>query len=144
MARIDYYEIQNAIKTMLDADSTLSGVKNRLEALDIIAENCPQTVIILKSRNNILEEIAAGQHIRMGITFEVWCYEYALEILQAMKKRDDLIGKVEIALMKNRTLNSTVQYHTITGGEFENVQSANFGWISGGSIVLVAEQQAIT
>jgi len=62
-----------------------------------------------------------------------------------MEQRDDLIGKVEIALMKERTLNGTVNSSWLEGGEFlSGPDPTGNQFMSGASVMLIADVTATT
>lgn len=147
MARIDYADIQSEIKTVLTGDATLAGVTVEIER-DMLTspEQCPYVAIFLERRQIFRRPIAAGTRMDYKIYFVLWCYEYQMESIEAAsERRDDLIGKVEVALMKNTTLNGKVTTLTLTddAGEFESAKT-DAGFLSGGSIRLEAVAKATT
>lgn len=147
MARIDYAAIQSEIKTVLGADSTLAGVTIELERDGLSSpEQCPWVGIYLERRQIFRRPIAAGTRVDYKVSFLLWCYEYSIEtIATAAQLRDDLLGKVEIALMKNTTLNGKVTTLALAddAGEFESART-NAGFLSGGSIRIEVVVKATT
>lgn len=147
MARIDYAAIQTQIKTVLNADATLAGVTVEIERDGLTSpEQCPWVGIYLERRQIFRRPIAAGTRMDYKIYFLLWCYEFSMETIEAAASlRDDLIGKVEIALMKNTSLNGLVTTLALTddAGEFESART-EAGFISGGSIRLEAVAKATT
>jgi len=145
VARINYFVIEQAIETALRAASDLSGATITLEEdVELAVEQVPWIGIYLASRQDAGGPIAAGKQQRFRVRFEVWCFEHDTESLTAAsRKRDDLMGKVEIALLNDPTLGSTVALARITGGEFESGRT-EAGFLMGGSILLDVEQTATT
>lgn len=143
MARIDYYAIETNIKAALAADATLTGVM-------IVVEEQPNfgdgpLILIAMDRRDAPEgqPIAAGKRTRMRMRVRLWCFGTSLHIPDAMQARDDLIGKVEIALMNARsTLADQIGQYWITGGEFET-SKGGAGFVCGGSVDVAVETTAI-
>lgn len=149
MARVDYYAIELAIQTILQSAPSLSGVVVTVEEeLLFGAEITPWVGIYLDRRDAPanLQSLSAGQRTRFLLRFSVWCWEFSLEsVAKAIQLRDDLLGKVEIVLMDNRTLNGTVNKSWLEGGEMPSARlPGGSGWVSGGEIVLVADAIATT
>lgn len=139
MARVDYYAIQEAIKTVLDADANLSGVTVVLEEDEFLIEQTPWIGIYLLDRNKDGESIAAGTRQHFDVRYELWCVEHHPEtVRQAAEARDDLIGNAEVALMGNRNLSGTLAAGValeIESGEFETARS-QAGFVMAGSIIV--------
>ena len=147
MARLDYYAIETAIKTLLEADATLAGTVVTVEdELLFGAERTPWVGIFLDRRDPGEQSLSAGTRTRYNIRLSIWCWEYSMEsISKAIQLRDDLVGKVEVALMKQRTLNDTVTKSWIEGGELPSARVPdNNGFVSGGEIILIADASATT
>ena len=121
MARCDYYAIENAIATILRADATLAGVSVIVED-EVAVQRGSIIGIYLDDRDAPmdLQAIAAGTRTRFNINFSIWCWHFGVgrDRTVVMQQRDDLLGKVEIALMNNRTLSNTVTMSWLNGGEF--------------------------
>lgn len=147
MARIDYYAIETEIKTILDADATLTGTLITVEdELLFGAERTPWVGVFLERRDAGDQSLSSGQRTRYNLRFSIWCWEYSLEsISKAIQLRDDLLGKVEVALMGNRTLNGKVSTSWLEGGDLPSarVPESN-GFVSGGEIILIADVTATT
>ena len=149
MARVDYYAIELAIQTLLQGATSLSGVMVTVEEeLLFGAETTPWVGIYLDRRDAPadLQGLSAGQRTRFLLRFSIWAWEYSLEsVAKAIQLRDDLLGKVEIVLMGNRTLDGTVNKCWLEGGEMPSARlPGGSGWVSGGEIVLVADAVATT
>ena len=147
MARVDYFGIEAAIQDILQADANLSGVQVLVEPAMVHQEG--DVVAIYVDRRSApadLQTISAGTRTRFLVSFSLWCYHMNLDVPTALQKRDDLMGKVEVALMAvNRNLNSTVNMSWLEGGEFLNGQSENNDiFMAGGEIQLIADVTATT
>jgi len=145
MARIAYFAIQEEIQRVLQADATLADVLVTVEEDGPKSgEQMPWIGVYLEDREDAGESIAAGTRQVFNVRYGIWIYEYHPEsVKQAAQLRDVLIGKVEIALMKNRTLNQNVEGVKILRGEFESAKD-RAGFIMGGSIVVEILKTAST
>ena len=149
MARVDYYAIEQEIKTVLEADAALAGVTVTIEEeLMFGSESTPWIGVYLDRRDAppALQRLGAGQSTRFLLRFPLWCWEYHLEsITKAIQRRDDLVGKIEVALMKNRTLSGKVATSWLEGGELPSARlPEQAGFVSGAEVILVAEVSATT
>lgn len=144
MARIDYHAIGQAIQTVLQADAALAGVKVIVEE-DVLTspEEAPWVGIYIADRESAGAPIAAGTQQRFTVRYEIWCFDYRLDIPSAAQARDDLLGKVEVALLKTPTLNGNVTMMAITGGAFDSARTEG-GHLMGGSVVVEIQKKATT
>lgn len=134
---------------MLQATADLAGTTVTVEEeLLFGTETTPWVGIYLERRDapSGTQSLSGGQQTRYRLRFSIWCWEYHLESLaKAMQRRDDLIGKVEVALMGNRTLNANVITSWIEGGEMPSVRAPGTqSWLAGGEVVLIADAKATT
>ena len=124
MARVNYYDIQNEIKEILELDQTLAGINIQIEEPTRFQHG--GYVIIHLDRREAPDEdqfIDAGQSTRFDVFFNVVCIQTSMSSLaSAMRARDDLMGKVEVALMKVRDLNNKASVQWLGGGPFESGQ----------------------
>ena len=148
MARINYYGIEDAIRSVLAADSDLAGVTITVEEeLSPARGNVVGIYLDSRSAPNELQGLSAGQRTRFHVTFSIWCWHFGVgrDWRVPMQQRDDLLGKVEIVLMKNRTLNDTVTMSWLTGGEFmSGPDPTGNQFMSGAEIKLTADVAAST
>ena len=153
MARIDYFGIEEAIVETLKADGTLGKVQYKIEE-EVVMSKAPLILINLASReladDNLGQPIAAGTRTRYLLNFSIWVYAFHLGgPADAAKVRAELLGKVELALMKNRTFNwdgegDRVGSSWLAGGEFQTgPATGQRGFVSGAEISLIAEATAI-
>lgn len=153
MARFDYYGLETDIQTILKADADVSAHWAERDPSILIEremlfgmDECPAVIIYMDSRSapSNLQGISSGQRTRFDLRLSLWVCEFHLDSVEtASKNRDDLIGLVEVALMKDRTLGGKVGASWLDGGEFMTAQSDN-GFISCGEITLVAEGLSTT
>jgi len=147
VARINYFAIEQEIQKVLKEDASLvsAGVVHVVVEEDVVTspEMCPWVGVYIADRESAGSPITAGQQQRFRVRYEVWCYEHAMDVPEASRLRDDLIGKVEVALLKKPTLNGKVTSMLITGGTFDSGRTA-VGFLQGGSIVLEIEKKATT
>lgn len=149
MARVDYFDLENTIKSILEADSSLSGVTITVEG-EVPGGGVglfPYVGIHIERRDpHGGQPLAAGQRTRLNLKFAIWCWEYSLEsVAKAIQLRDDLVGKVEVALMKNRTINNKVACIWLDGGRLPSGKDPESnGWLSAGEIIVIADVTAST
>lgn len=148
MAKVDYYGIVNEVGNILNADAELLGVQVTIEDEPPL-DSGPWVAVYLESRTpTVGQSMSAGTRTRFQLRMTVWCWQFSIEsTARAAQLRDELVGKVEIALMKNRTLNDKVGSIWLDGGQLlsEQIKSDSIsGFIAGGEIVVLAEVVAIT
>lgn len=147
MARIDYYDIANEIAGILSADSELSGVTVAVESDHELGVGLFVGVYIDRRESPPDEQqISAGTRERYILYVTLLCRAYSLDsISDAIRRRDDLVGKVEIALMGNRTLNGKVGGLWLEGGALPSGKDeSGSGYISEGEIIVAARVSAVT
>lgn len=145
MARVDYFAIEEAMAKQLRDDDTLFGVTILVE--EELKMGKEDSVIIYLDRREApadLQTISAGQRTRFNLNFTVNCFTFHLDKQVAMENRDDLIGKVEVALMKDHTFGGTVTGAAITGGDFDTASDGSAGFMSAASIEITARATATT
>lgn len=147
MARIDYFGLEDEIGKIFRADSTLEGVKVTVED-DVEFEVGPLITIYIDRRDPTDgQSLSAGTRTRYLLRIIIWCWQYSLESLSnAIRLRDDLLGKVELVLMKNRTVSGKVQSLWLGGGELPSarIEDDAPGYIAGGEIIVTMEVSATT
>lgn len=144
MARIDYSAILGAVKSAVEAE--VDGVDVVVEDEPVLGAAMTPWVGIYLDRRDPHEDqpIAAGRRTRYLLRISVWCWAFHLEsFAQAANLRNDLIGRVEEALMKHRTLDGLVETSWLEGGEMIAARHPDAESImAGGEIQLVADAVA--
>lgn len=145
MARADYFAIEQAIKTLIEGNAnTPANTKVFIESeISFAHEACPGVYIYLDRRSAPagIQRLAAGTRTDFEVRFTVWCAEWHQDsVAKASEFRDDLIGKIELALMSDRTLGGSVESSWLDGGEFGSFEEN--GFLSLGEIVLIAHVKA--
>jgi hypothetical protein len=143
--RIDYWGLEEEVKAILDTELVDGHVDIERE-FQFASESTPWVGIYLDRRDApaSLQPLAAGKQTRMLVRLRLDCRAYSLEsIARASQFRDELIGRVEVALMKHRDLNGKATASWLEGGSFSRVPQQD-GWISGGEVMLVADVKATT
>jgi hypothetical protein len=152
VARVDYFAIEEAFQEILEDDAELQGVRVKIEE-ELSFEFGDVVLIDLESRDAPPDQqtLSAGQRTRYNLLLSFWCYGAHLEVKKASEKRDDLTGKVEIALMKHMTipadspLEALVNGFWLLGGDFETRQEATNGrFFSGAQIQVNCDVTAIS
>lgn len=147
MARIPYYEIENEIAEILRADEELQSVNVTVEDVTEMEAGAWIGIYLLgRTVPPDGQPLAAGTRTRFRLDIALWCWEYSLDSMaDAVRKRDDLVGKVELTLMANRTFNNLVNYSFLNGGELQTAQlDETAGFIAGGEILVQADITAST
>jgi len=145
MARLDYYAIEVAIKTILDA--TLLATTVLIEEVVAYIEG-PLVVIYLDRRRAPaeLQQLSAGTSTRFELDLTLWCLALSYDgVREASQLRDNIIGQVEVAMMADRTIGGTVMSSWIEGGEFRNSRTEDdSGFISAGEVKIIASARSST
>ncbi len=147
MSRIDYYSIEKELQFILQNEPSLNEVTVLVEEMPELAADMSPFISIFLDRREVPsgQPIAGGTRQRMLLKLSVWCYVVEIESVEAAcKKRDDLVGKVEVALMNNRTINDSINHMMIDGGEFDNVSIQSVGLAMGGSVVVLLDVTAVS
>ena len=140
MALVDISDIQEEIAKVLRYDTDLTAINAQ-----ITVEEEPQWqslqpwVGIYWDRYDALPEqyAAGGQSMMYRLRFTIWCFINSLESYKAaIKPRNDLLAKVRLALMNNRTINDKAMQAFIEGGDIISANDPERGIIMGGEIVL--------
>ena len=135
MARLNYFDIVNGIKQVLEEDEDLQTYENGVriyigdKLAPGIAEQAPCVIINKKARAAPPDKqrLNAGRTTVFDIQIELICVQYDLASIEASERRlDELISFVEIALMKDRTLRGAVSSFRLDGGRFDNINDGGF------------------
>jgi len=148
VARIDYHEIKNALKTIIQNDALTSAATVELET-DIMyaAEKAPWVGIYGLSRTAPEDDqgLSAGTRTRYEYRILLVVVECNMESLEAASEaRDDLLGKLEQVLMKDRTISGNAITSWLDGGELGSapLTGERAGYIADAEIELVADVRA--
>lgn len=144
MARLDYYAIEEAIKCVIE--DALPDVRVEIETEVGVAPDQEGAVYIYLDRRDAPaseQRLAAGTRTDFLVRFSIWCLDADFEsVAAASRRRDELTGRVEVALMADRSLKNTVPSSWLEGGEFLTI--GDNGFVSGAEIVLIAKASATT
>jgi len=149
VARADYFGVEQAIAERLANDEAL--VEEQVPVL-IEAElsTLPgrQIIVYLDSREAPanMQSISAGSRTRMHVRYAIVCYGFDLSIGRAMELRDDLMGRVEVALMRDPRGfgREEVVSSWLDGGMFANAKGQNApGFMAMGEVGLVVDMVAV-
>lgn len=145
--RIDYYDILQAVRTAIVSDAEVERHNPELTQRVYIERPLtlegPSIFIYRERRDAPAEEqrISQGRRVDYDFSVTVWCLEVDFDSVEKASRRcDNLLGKVELALLNDRTLGGTVAYHWITGGEFTSGEDN--GFFSAAEIALTARVHA--
>ncbi len=147
--RVDYYSILTAIRDAIIRDTEVERHDPAITQRVYIERPLflePPAIFVYRDRRDAVEgnqRISFGQRVDYDLQISIWCMEGDFESAEAASRRcDDLLGKVEVALLADRTLGNTVNTIILTGGEF--VSGEDNGFYSAAEIALVARIHART
>lgn len=155
MPAIDYYGIEKAISAVLTADADFIAANGKAfieEDFIYGLSDWGRAALIYMDRRSPTpgQPIAAGQQTRYHIRLSVWSRAFHVESMKkAIEERDALLGTVETALMRKRTLNTqgtdVVTFLTLEGGEMMSAKSSKPpGFIASAETVVVVEKKTTT
>jgi hypothetical protein len=143
MAALDYTAIETELADIVQAG--LPGCRVLVED-DLVfgAEDSPQIVIFFERRDLAPNQrLAAGRRVDYHLRFSIWVWVNGLEARAAAVMRNEIIGKLELILMRDRTVRDMVETGWIEGGEMANAKDPQNTWyIAGGEVVFVAVTNA--
>ena len=142
MAAIDYYGIENNLKTILKL-ALGAGVIVTAEVSQPM-DTIPWVAIYLDGRTAPEDQpIAAGTRQRYQLKFSIWCWCWSLDnSAKAAEARDDLMGTVESAIMRNRSIGTSVENGMLQGGSFQTAKDDRGMHIAGGEIIYLTDVTA--
>lgn len=127
MSQIRYHKIKEELQSVLKADEDLNA--NRQITVTIEKENifsaemCPWINIVALDRQVVEDVIAAGQRMRLDYHLRLLVVAFHPESLaKAAEARDAILGLAEIVLMRNRTLNNSVNFLVLEGGDIGSAE----------------------
>lgn len=146
MTDIAFQTISNAIKTELD-----EAFANRTPLPEVVLEQefePKESWIGVYCQGATAPEgdqpLTASLKQRLRIRYEIWCWRFAMSNALAVQLRDELLGDLELALMRDRTFGGTVTASWLEGGRFgkqdDPQQLGRF--FSGAEVVLICDVMA--
>ena len=150
MAAIDYDDIKNELAEILRLNANLRDLEITIDE-DIRLDSFGTSLNIEMLRRDSsapAQSLAGGQKQRYYLTVVISVIAVALERQQAVKSRDSIIGKVEVAVMGNRTLNGKVNTAILQGGELlllKNTSSDSDGYyVAAGEVIIALDAEIST
>lgn len=144
MPRFDYIGLLREMQTLLQLDPSMTGVTVTVEKQGVNAVELSPWVNIRLDRRDAPEQYLAGNtRQRYILRIVLTCVQFALDVEMAAQLRDDLLGTVEVVLMKNRDISQLVSTSWIDGGAFD-ITSEDAGFLANAEIVLLADVTATT
>lgn len=148
MAAINYNNVASGIRTVLQNAASLAGATIAIEErFPWTVEQTPWIGIYFERRDAPadLQTLSTGSRTRLLLRYRVVCVEHSLQGLdEAISRRNTLLGNVEVALIGDRTLNSTVNASWLEGGDLDDGQSPNKNWMAVGEVILIADATMTT
>lgn len=149
MAAIDYVGIRNQLKTILESDSRLEGVRVYVEEEPQIGLSDVQKAIAVFTDTRLPhsdQSISRGTRTRYNLRMSLWTVYFSMESYQdACNGRDTLMGQLELVLMENRTVAGKVTTSWLEGGEMFSARAAQSStFVAAAETVFVSEVSAIS
>lgn len=152
MATVNWYTIEKAVRDLLRADVTLEATPDVFPVFiedDFLhgLTDVGASVVIYAERRapHPDQSISMGKRTRYLGRLSIWVRGYHVESMeQACALRDDALGKVEAALMKDRTLGGTVDTSWLEGGEMLSARNQQLGaYLASAEVALAVDVQTI-
>ena len=144
MARINYTAISRAIRDAIANDPDVRQLEPQVEVhAPVPVDATGRFVGVYEGRRDAsaLQDLAAGTRTRYVVQWEVQVHCFSAESYEdAAVQRDELLGLVEVALMRNRNLGGALADSSLMlrGGDLGGGPN-QMGYISSGQILLTAE-----
>lgn len=140
MAGLDYDAILEAAGARVSA--TLPDVTVGLEVDGLpAAEMCPFVAIYFEDRRAPLEQqrLAAGRRTDYEIRMTFWSFGFSINSLREAKKLSrDLMRRLEVSLMGDRTLGGTVGGLWLEGGAMDLERGTKGSFLAGTELIVAA------
>ena len=149
VAAVDYAGIRDQLKTILEGDATLSGVRVFVEEEPQFGLSDQQKAIaVYMDRRTAAaadQNLSAGKRTRYMLRATLWTVFFSLESYKvACDGRDSVLGALELVLMANRTIGGKAASSYLDGGELISAQDASNGvFVAAGETILMMEVSAI-
>jgi hypothetical protein len=148
MARISYLGIAAQIKRILESDQeiaekvrTITIAEGHIQAAELLPWIGIYPLTRRPSANQVL---AAHTRWRFEVSYEIWVYSLSMVGPEAaLEITEELLGLVEVALLREPTLGGTVQMIRLDGGDFDNAK-VDESFVMGGSVRLNVLAMATT
>lgn len=121
MPAIRYHEIVDTLKLILETHQRTADAKVFIEtdpALDVVGAQKAIMIVLDKRKPHDDQPIAAGKRTRYLLEIGVWAIGFAIDLTEAARIRDELVGEIELVLMENRTIRDKVTGSYLMGGNF--------------------------
>lgn len=150
MAKIAYYSIQSAIKTILSAGLTGQAATNvfierpRPTSCDLD----PYISIFGRGRTAPAGQQVIASHRTLAVEWQIsiWVWANALlddTLAAGIQARDGWLGDIELLIMQNPTLSDTVHTAYCEGGQMNTGQDARGLYVGGEVLVRVLVEATI-
>ena len=148
MAAIDYAGIRSQLKTLLEADARLAGVRVYVEEEPQIGLSDVQKAIAVFTDTRVAvadQSMSAGKRTRYNLRTSLWTVFFDMTSYSAAcDGRDGVLAQLELVLMDNRTLGGKVTASWLEGGELFSARSPQGNtFVAAAETVLVSEVSAI-
>lgn len=150
MAKIDYADLKNEIATILSSVAALSTVAVTVDD-DIRVDSFGASINIEMARRDAgapAQSLSAGQRQRYYLMIVASVVCVGIERQAVVDQRDDIISEVELAIMRNRTLNDKVSTTILQGGELFLMRQSSAGsegyFIAAGEVIMQLDAEITT
>ena len=149
MAAIQYSGVADQIKSILEGDALTSGAHIYVEEEPQFGLNDYQDAVIVyltgRTAPPNVQTLSAGKRTRYYLRVEVGVVHFSMETYRAAcDGRNTLLGKVELVLMKDRTIGGKAETSWLEGGTMYSAKNpANPVWCSVAELALIVDVSAV-
>ena len=145
---VDYAGIRTALRTVLTASSSLSGVRIYIEQepeIGLPDAGLALAIFALSRSATSSQPAAAGKQTIYNLRTAIWTFSFNMESYEAAcNSRDGLLGVLELVLMENRTISNKVASSWLEGGEIFSARHPDTGiFVAAAETILVSEVRAV-
>lgn len=146
MSKIDYYQLAEDIKDMLDADPLTQNILKTIEVDEAASLEMGPSIDIRIEGRQIREQdqtINNSTSFRAYINVVLMIFVFDLDSKRhAMQTRDTIIGDVEMILLNDPTIGGKVDCALLDGGSLDSGQTQQNGYFCAGEVKINIELTA--
>lgn len=150
MAAVDYAGIRSQLKSILEGDATMAGVRIFVEEEPQFGLMDSEKVIVVFTDSRTAapadQPLAAGKRTRWHLRTTLWTLCFSADSYRAAcDGRDTVLANLELVLMNNRTIGGKVAASWLEGGAFVSARAAggSMVYVAAAETVLMSEVQAV-
>ena len=120
----DYSAAKEAMRAQIAGAVTLAP---SLVTVDAEFTFCENWVGIYAGARRLEDSynVTDGKRTRYAVEFEVHCWAFSMDASGARARRDELLGQVELAILRDRTFGGVLETCSIGGVQFDSGASSD-------------------